>query len=40
MTNPAKLNSFVRATSDSVAVDKSLSLVDLAMEMRACAAAT
>ncbi|MGY4894060.1 LCP family protein [Micromonospora aurantiaca (nom. illeg.)] len=34
MTNPAKLNSFVRATSDSVAVDKSLSLVDLAMEMR------
>ncbi|MFD6692668.1 LCP family protein [Micromonospora aurantiaca (nom. illeg.)] len=34
MTNPAKLNSFVRATSDSIAVDKSLSLVDLAMEMR------
>nr|WP_258545169.1 LCP family protein [Micromonospora provocatoris] len=34
LTNPAKLNSFVRATSDSVAVDKSLSLVDLAMEMR------
>ncbi|WP_435588696.1 LCP family protein [Micromonospora chalcea] len=34
MTNPAKLNSFVRATSNSVAVDKSLSLVDLAMEMR------
>ncbi|MET7831957.1 LCP family protein [Micromonospora sediminicola] len=34
LTNPAKLNSFVRATSNSVAVDKSLSLVDLAMEMR------
>ncbi|WP_036345940.1 LCP family protein [Micromonospora sp. CNB394] len=34
LANPAKLNSFVRATSDSVAVDESLSLVDLAMEMR------
>lgn len=34
LTNPAKLNSFVRATSSSVAVDKSLSLVDLAMELR------
>ncbi|MFI7211913.1 LCP family protein [Micromonospora maritima] len=34
LANPAKLNSFVRAMSSSVAVDKSLSLVDLAMEMR------
>jgi LCP family protein required for cell wall assembly len=34
LANPAKLNSFVKATSNAVAVDKSLSLLDLAMEMR------
>ncbi|MFF4892055.1 LCP family protein [Micromonospora chersina] len=34
LANPGKLNSFVRATSSAVSVDKSLSLLDLAMEMR------
>ncbi|MFC3504760.1 LCP family protein [Micromonospora krabiensis] len=34
VTNPAKLNSFVKATADAVAVDQSLSLVDLATELR------
>ncbi|MFI0791371.1 LCP family protein [Micromonospora rubida] len=34
LTNPARLNSFVRATADAVAVDRSLSLVDLATETR------
>ncbi|MEW2328898.1 LCP family protein [Micromonospora chersina] len=34
LSSPTKLNSFVRATANSVAVDKSMSLVDLAMEMR------
>ncbi|MFG1868651.1 LCP family protein [Micromonospora arborensis] len=34
LANPAKLNSFVKATADSVAVDKSLNLLDLASEMR------
>ncbi len=34
LANPAKLNSFVQATADSVAVDRSLSLLDLASEMR------
>ncbi|MGK5738666.1 LCP family protein [Micromonospora sp. URMC 103] len=34
LASPGKLNSFVKATADAVAVDKSLSLVDLAMEMR------
>ena len=34
LTNPGKLNSFVKATSNAVAVDKSLSLLDLAMELR------
>ncbi|MFU8876265.1 LCP family protein [Micromonospora sp. SL4-19] len=32
--NPSKLNSFVKATSKAVAVDNSLSLLDLAMELR------
>ncbi|MFC0508352.1 LCP family protein [Micromonospora costi] len=32
--SPTKLNSFVQATADAVAVDKSMSLVDLAMELR------
>ncbi|WP_422738585.1 LCP family protein [Micromonospora sp. WMMD729] len=34
LASPTKLNSFVRATADAVAVDKSMSLVDLAMELR------
>ncbi len=34
LSSPTKLNSFVKATANSVAVDKSMSLVDLAMELR------
>ncbi|WP_406037114.1 LCP family protein [Micromonospora sp. NBC_00898] len=34
LTSPGKLNSFVQATANAVAVDKSLSLLDLAMELR------
>ncbi|MEU7674260.1 LCP family protein [Micromonospora taraxaci] len=34
LANPAKLNSFVKATADAVAVDKKLNLLDLASEMR------
>ncbi|MGB2567550.1 LCP family protein [Micromonospora citrea] len=34
LTNPGKLNSFVKASANAVAVDKSLSLVDLAMKLR------
>ncbi|TDB80449.1 LCP family protein [Micromonospora sp. KC721] len=34
LTNPGKLNSFVRASTNAVAVDESLSLVDLAMKLR------
>ncbi|MGN9890387.1 LCP family protein [Micromonospora sp. L31] len=34
LANPGKLNSFVKATSNAVAVDKSLSVLDLAMELR------
>ncbi|SCG38706.1 LCP family protein [Micromonospora inositola] len=34
LASPGKLNSFVKATSNAVAVDKSLSLLDLAMELR------
>ncbi|MEK8107820.1 hypothetical protein NKG94_27515 [Micromonospora sp. M12] len=34
LANPAKLNSFVKATADAVAVDKALNLLDLASEMR------
>ncbi|MFG2110954.1 LCP family protein [Micromonospora chersina] len=34
LANPGKLNSFVKATSDAVAVDKSLSPLDLALELR------
>ncbi|MGN9808284.1 LCP family protein [Micromonospora sp. BQ11] len=34
LANPAKLNSFVQATADAVAVDRSLSLLDLAGELR------
>lgn len=34
LTNPGKLNAFIKATADSVSVDKSLSIVDLAMELR------
>ncbi|WBB56783.1 LCP family protein [Verrucosispora sp. WMMD573] len=34
LTNPARLNSFVRATSSSVSVDRDMSLVDMAMELR------
>ncbi|MDG4779486.1 LCP family protein [Micromonospora sp. WMMD961] len=32
--SPTKLNSFVRATADAVAVDESMSLVDLATQLR------
>nr|WP_244200494.1 LCP family protein [Micromonospora arborensis] len=34
LASPTKLNSFVRATADAVAVDESMSLVDLAMQLR------
>jgi anionic cell wall polymer biosynthesis LytR-Cps2A-Psr (LCP) family protein len=34
LTNPGRLNSFLRATADSVAVDKTLGLVDMAMDLR------
>ncbi|SCL52891.1 transcriptional attenuator, LytR family [Micromonospora citrea] len=34
LANPAKLNSFVKATTNAVAVDESMSLLDLAMELR------
>ncbi len=34
LTNPAKLNAFVRASADAVSVDKTLSLLDLGMELR------
>ncbi|NES30901.1 LytR family transcriptional regulator [Micromonospora terminaliae] len=34
LSSPTKLNSFVRATANAVAVDKSMSLLDLAMELR------
>lgn len=34
LTNPGKLNSFVRATTDTVSVDNSLNILDMAGEMR------
>ncbi|MEV6372424.1 LCP family protein [Micromonospora musae] len=34
LTNPGKLNSFVQATSNSVSVDKNMSLLDMANQMR------
>ncbi|MFK3981405.1 LCP family protein [Micromonospora sp. NPDC050397] len=34
LTNPAKLNSFVRATTDTVSVDKELNILDMAGELR------
>ena len=34
LSSPTRLNSFVRATADAVAVDESMSLVDFAMELR------
>nr|WP_308220892.1 LCP family protein [Micromonospora phytophila] len=34
LTNPGKLNSFLQATSSSVSVDKDLSLLDMATELR------
>lgn len=34
LTNPARLNSFVRASADAVSVDKTFSLLDMAMELR------
>ncbi|WP_238358507.1 MULTISPECIES: LCP family protein [Micromonospora] len=34
LTNPSNLNSFVRATSSAVSVDKDMSLVDMAMDLR------
>lgn len=34
LSSPTRLNAFVKATANSAAVDKELSLVDLAMEMR------
>ncbi|GIF16825.1 LCP family protein [Actinoplanes teichomyceticus] len=34
LTNPAKLNAFLRATTSAVGVDKTLNLLDMAMELR------
>ncbi|MFI9644268.1 LCP family protein [Micromonospora sp. NPDC051925] len=34
LTNPARLDDFLRATADAVTVDETLSIVDLATEMR------
>lgn len=34
LSNPAKLNAFLRATADAVSVDKTLSVFGMAMEMR------
>ncbi|WP_236648507.1 LCP family protein [Micromonospora sicca] len=34
LTSPGKLNSFVKATSNSVSVDKNMSLLDMANQMR------
>ena len=34
LSNPGKLNSFVKATASAVAVDESMSLLDLAMDLR------
>jgi LCP family protein required for cell wall assembly len=34
LNNPAKLNSFVKASSDTVSVDQTLSLTDMAMNLR------
>ncbi|MEV0392181.1 LCP family protein [Polymorphospora rubra] len=34
LANPSRLNAFVKATADSVAVDQTLSILDLAMELR------
>ncbi|MER7889389.1 LCP family protein [Micromonospora sp. NPDC094482] len=34
LTNPGKLNSFLQATSNSVSVDKNMSLLDMANQMR------
>ncbi|MEV4808387.1 LCP family protein [Micromonospora avicenniae] len=34
LTNPGKLNSFLQATSDSVSIDKNMSLLDMANQMR------
>lgn len=34
LTNPGRLNAFLRATADAVAVDETLSILDLATELR------
>jgi LCP family protein required for cell wall assembly len=34
LTNPGRLNAFLKATADAVSVDKTLSIVDTAMELR------
>lgn len=34
LANPARLNAFVKASADSVSVDKTMSLLDLGMELR------
>jgi anionic cell wall polymer biosynthesis LytR-Cps2A-Psr (LCP) family protein len=34
LTNPGRLNSFIRATTKAVQVDESLSLINLASELR------
>jgi LCP family protein required for cell wall assembly len=34
LANPAKLNGFLRATSEAVGVDKTLNIVDMALELR------
>nr|MDT0659337.1 LCP family protein [Micromonospora sp. DSM 115978] len=34
LTNPGRLNAFVKSTADAVSMDESLSILDMAMEMR------
>jgi anionic cell wall polymer biosynthesis LytR-Cps2A-Psr (LCP) family protein len=34
LTNPGRLNSFLRATADAVAIDQTLSIVNMASELR------
>ncbi|MDG4831655.1 LCP family protein [Solwaraspora sp. WMMD1047] len=34
LTNPGRLNAFVKSTADAVSIDESLSIFDLAMELR------
>jgi anionic cell wall polymer biosynthesis LytR-Cps2A-Psr (LCP) family protein len=34
LTDPARLNAFLRATANAVSIDQTLSLIDLAMDLR------